>query len=231
VPEFIAASSARGDADTHYLLYRYVHGQTFRDIRARCSRGDLADAAFAIGQGLSQLKAVDSSSLVAYGLEPRFSFAELSSDSPLLLERLAREDVPLLQAFRSEWSPRLRRFATETFLVHGDFNHRNIVLDRKNGSWHVSALLDWELAATGSYLWDAARFTCYDKPDSHYWEDSFVEGLRAGGIELSTDWRTLLGALNILSAIQGLGSPSLREQFIPELRALVHNGLRGKRIR
>ena len=66
--------------------------------------------------------------------------------------------------------PVLQDLGNDGSLTHGDFNHRNIVLRNPEGIWEIAAILDWELAGTGSFLWDAARFMCYEKPDSEWWE-------------------------------------------------------------
>ena len=53
VPELINADISGDENGTTYLLYRYVHGPTFREIRQRGSSRDMADAARAIGRSMS----------------------------------------------------------------------------------------------------------------------------------------------------------------------------------
>jgi Ser/Thr protein kinase RdoA (MazF antagonist) len=63
----------------------------------------------------------------------------------------------LLEELHAEWSPVLQNLPNDGALIHGDFNHRNIVLKNLKGTWEVACILDWELASAGSFLWDAAR--------------------------------------------------------------------------
>ena len=94
----------------------------------------------------------------------------------------------------------------------------------------VSGILDWELATTGCSLLDPARFLCYERPDSKWWETAFLEGLRAFSTMLPDNCADLFRTLNTLSAAGSLAKHSTEERFIPELTELVHAGLRGKRI-
>jgi aminoglycoside phosphotransferase (APT) family kinase protein len=64
-----------------------------------------------------------------------------------------------------------------TSLVHGDFGARNIVVNRSRGHWVVSGVLDWELAFSGSPLWDAARFICFERRTRPLREPHFFEGV------------------------------------------------------
>ena len=230
VPELINADISGDENGTTYLLYRYVHGQTFREIRQRGSSRDMADAARAIGRSMSVLESIQASSLGHSGLLKRFGIHKDDFDSPLLRKRLGVNDWLLLDNLRAQWSPVLQDLGNDGSLTHGDFNHRNIVLRNPEGIWEIAAILDWELAGTGSFLWDAARFMCYEKPDSKWWEHDFVEGLRTKGARIPDNWSEFSVILNTLSAARSLADPSTRKQFIPELTVLVRSGLRGKRI-
>jgi aminoglycoside phosphotransferase (APT) family kinase protein len=230
VAEVIDFGTMKDQSHNTYLLYAYVPGQHFRKIRASGSSRDMAEAAFSIGRCLSVLGKVDASSLVDEGLLQRFGFSTDVLESPVLRERVGMEDCDLLQRLHSEWLPVLQNFASEGRIVHGDFNHRNIVLKNLKGTWEVACILDWELASAGSFLWDAARFMCYEKPDSKWWEDAFVAGLRTNSASIPDNWIDLCCTLNTLSAAMSLANRPIPEQFIQELKALVRSGLRGKRV-
>jgi aminoglycoside phosphotransferase (APT) family kinase protein len=230
VPELINADITGDKSGTTYLLYRYVRGQTFREIRDGGSSRDMADAACAIGRSMSVLENFQASSLGHSGLLQRFEIHKGDFDSPVLRERLGVDDWLLLHRLHAEWSPVLQNLSNDGSLIHGDFNHRNIVLRNPRGTWEVAGVLDWELASTGSFLWDAARFMCYERPDSKWWEHDFVEGLRANSASIPDNWSDLSLTLNTLSAARSLANRSIPKQFIQELTMLVRSGLRGKRI-
>jgi aminoglycoside phosphotransferase (APT) family kinase protein len=230
VPELIAADVTGDKSGTTYLVYRYVPGHTFREIRDRGSARDMADAAGAIGRSLSVLGNFKASSLRDIGLLQRFGICKDDFHSPLLREHLGVNDWLLLEELHAEWSSVLQNLPNDGALIHGDFNHRNIVLKNPTGTWEVACVLDWELASSGSFLWDAARFICYERPDSEWWEDAFVDGLRTNSASIPDNWIDLCRTLNTLSAARSLANRSLQEQFIQELKVLVRSGLRGKRV-
>jgi aminoglycoside phosphotransferase (APT) family kinase protein len=230
VPELIDADITGDKTGTMYLLYRYVPGQTFREIRNSGSSRDMAEAASAVGRALSVLEDFKASSLGDSGLLQRFGIYKDDFDSPVLRERLGADDWLLLQELHAKWLPVLRNLSNDGSLIHGDFNHRNILLKNPKGSWEVAGVLDWELACTGSSLWDAARFMCYERPDSKWWEQAFVEGLGANSVSFPNNWSELSLTLNTLGAARSLANPLIQNRFIQELKMLVRGGLRGKRI-
>ena len=230
VPELIDANSSEDEPGAPYLVYRYVPGRTFREIRDAGSPQDMADAASAIGHCLSMLDNFEASLFSDSGVLQRSSFGYSDLDSPILRQRLQKSDWPLLEALHTEYSAALRELAIHDGLCHGDFNHRNIVLKNTTGTWEVAAILDWELAYMGSSLWDAARLMCYEKPDSKLWEDAFVAGLQASHPHVPIHWYDFSIALSTFSAARSLAKSSVQQSFVPELQMLIHAGLRGKRI-
>jgi aminoglycoside phosphotransferase (APT) family kinase protein len=230
VPELIDADITGDKSGTMYLLYRYVPGRTFREIRKSGSFRDMSEAASAVGRALSVFEDFKASWLGDSSLLQRFWICKDDFDSPALRERLDVDDWLLLQELHAKWLPVLQKLSNDGSLIHGDFNHRNILLKNPRGSWEVAGVLDWELACTGSFLWDAARFMCYERPDSKWWERAFVEGLRTNSRSIPNNWSELSLTLNTLSAARSLANPFIQKRFIQALKMLVRGGLRGKRI-
>lgn len=231
VPEVVKSDETGNEVGTPYLIYRYVPGLTFRQIRANGTPRDMADAAHAIGRTLATLRNCDISLPSTCPLVGRLQLTEHQLAHPLLEKRVGATDVVLLKKLFAKWSQVSNGFANERSLVHGDFNHRNILLTHQRDQWEVAAILDWELAGVGSSLWDAARFTCYEKPDSVHWEPYFVDGFRSQSVLFfPDDWGALSRVMNTLSAAESLAGTSVQERFVPELTRLVHAGLRGERI-
>jgi aminoglycoside phosphotransferase (APT) family kinase protein len=50
---------------------------------------------------------------------------------------------------------------TETHLVHGDYGPENILVDKVESQWKITAILDWEFAYSGSTLCDVANMLRY----------------------------------------------------------------------
>jgi aminoglycoside phosphotransferase (APT) family kinase protein len=231
VPRLVKSDVTANEVGVPYLIYRFLPGLTFRQIRAKGSPRDMANAAHAIGRCLAVLQSRDISLLGAGWLDRRFQFTEHLLAAPVLREHIGAADLLLLQRFFATWTHVLQILAGEQSLIHGDFNHRNILLNHDGERWEVAGILDWELAGIGSSLWDAARFMCYEKPDSVYWESHFIDGFRAqGGGFFPDDWKAFSCVMNTFSAAASLTSGSVQKRFVPDLKRLIHAGLRGERI-
>jgi aminoglycoside phosphotransferase (APT) family kinase protein len=208
-----------------FLLYRFVEGVTFRELRDAASAADVARAAAAIGAALVRVGRDGASA--ACDLAPRPAFGVRDCADPLLVQRLPARDRTLLASLVEDWGERLTAVFAERALVHGDLNHRNVVVRRdETGTWEVAAILDWELASSGSPLWDAARFICYEKPHAPVCEPHFSAGFAAGGGALPPDWPPFSLVLNTVAAASALRDAQLRAEFVPELIELVAANLR-----
>jgi len=223
VPELIYADPKGEDDVGPYVLYRYAEGITFQELKSRGDLQDMADAAYAIGAALARLSWATSARLAS-----RQEINGACLDSPILEQRLGGFDRDRLGIFFSNWLPRIRNLYQQTALVHGDFNNRNTIVNRKGSGWVVTCILDWEYAFIGSPLWDASRFICFERQARPCREPHFSRGFRENGGSLPKDWSEFSRALNALSAAESLSRPNLREQYIPDLRDLIVATLDGR---
>ncbi len=92
----------------------------------------------------------------------------------------------------------------ERCLVHGDFDPANILVDKINGSWAVTGVLDWEFAFLGSYLWDVANMLRYAHKMPSEFQNAFIGGLKRSGIHLPSTWPTTIHLLNLCSLLDCL---------------------------
>ena len=100
----------------------------------------------------------------------------------------------------------------EKSLVHGDFDPSNILVNKSNGIWKVSGILDWEFAFSGSLLWDVATMLRYAHKMPPVFQESFLKGLQKGGIVLPQGWKLSVTLLTILSLIDCLERSDLHLQ-------------------
>jgi len=224
VPELIYADPKGEDDVGPYVLYRYAEGITFQELKSRGDLQDMADAAYAIGAALARLQTVSLSEPVS----ARQEITDECLNSPILEQRLGGFDRDRLGIFFSNWLPRIRNLYQQTALVHGDFNNRNTIVNRKGSGWVVTGILDWEYAFIGSPLWDATRFICFERQARPCREPHFSRGFRESGGSLPKDWSEFSRALNALSAAESLSRPDLRAQYIPELHDLIVATLDGR---
>ncbi|HMD50558.1 MAG TPA: phosphotransferase, partial [Bryobacteraceae bacterium] len=192
---------------------------TFQEIKKTGNSADMAGAAFAIGAALARVHGIDSSRTTVAsrrGLEESF---ELSLASPILEQRIGRTER--LHDLLSRWRPRLRGLDASRTLVHGDFNNRNTIVRQVGDAWVVAAILDWELAFTGTPWWDAARFVCYEHADRPCREPFFSNGYRENGGKLPEDWPRTARVINAVSAVRSLADAGTPDEFVEDLRELV----------
>lgn len=94
--------------------------------------------------------------------------------------------------------------AIEKHLVHADFDPANILVNKVDGIWIVSGVLDWEFAFSGSVLCDVANMLRYAHKMPFEFQDTFLKGLELGGITLPKNWRITIQLLNLLSLLDCL---------------------------
>lgn len=232
VPSLVASDCTGSETGGRYLIYRFLDGPTFRQVRANGSPQDMANAAHAIGHCLGVLRNCGISLVGACPLDRRFQLLEQQLAHPSMKECVGAADQVLLVQLFAKWSNVLHDLVNEESLLHGDFNHGNVLLHcEEDDRWQVAGILDWELAGIGSSLWDAARFTCYEKPDFVNWESHFISALHAErGGAFPDNWKMQSRMMNTLSAALSLTSGSVQERFVPELKSLIRSGLRGEKI-
>jgi aminoglycoside phosphotransferase (APT) family kinase protein len=220
VPEILFADANGHEDIGPHILYRFAEGITFHELKSRGNPQDVADAAYAIGQSLAQVGTVAYSPATLCPAYRRYASTECL-DPALLEERLGGWMRDRLFAVASDNAGRLAGLNEENALVHGDFNNRNAIVKFERGRWAVSGILNWEMAFSGSPLWDAARFTCYERPGRPRREPHFSRGFTDGGGSLPADWSHFARVVSVISAAESLSRVDLRPHFVPELCELV----------
>jgi hypothetical protein len=113
----------------------------------------------------------------------------------------------------------------EKHLVHADFDPSNILVDNRDGTWKVSAILDWEFAFSGSVLCDVANMLRYKHLMSSEFQNSFLKGLMEGGVSLPSNWQSTVLLLNLISLLDCLkrSDPMSSPIRCEDIRQLVHH--------
>ena len=124
-----------------------------------------------------------------------------------------REDVPdevrkQVVSFFDDQLEKLRPFATQPVLVHGDFKASNLGWTRDE----LPLVLDWEFAYAGPALADIGQLFRWEPPEP--FGHGFVEGYQRGDGELPGDWRRWAAGFDLVNLV-GLidGSPPDSTRF------------------
>jgi aminoglycoside phosphotransferase (APT) family kinase protein len=216
-----------------FIILRYAEGISFRRLKKTRDPEAIAQAAYSIGETLASLGHYKFTRRGMLGAGPEVvhhdpngpkaipEFIDSCLASRTLQGRLderVRERVHELAWSRAR---ALARLQDETSLVHGDFNNRNVLVRCEHGRWCVAALLDWELAASGSQMLDISSFLQYERKLSPQREPHFSLGYKHGGGTLPEEWWQLARIIGLKGQCESLSLTDLPEEIVAEIAELV----------
>lgn len=147
-------------------------------------------------------------------------FAKETLENQIVLEQLGSDTIAKINFY-------LKRYEfpseNEKDLVHADFDPANILVNKIDNNWKISAVLDWEFSFSGSILCDVANMLRYKHKMPAEFEDSFLKGLKAGGIILPNNWPITVHMLNLLSLLDCLArsDPKNRPNQLADIKELI----------
>jgi fructokinase len=104
-----------------------------------------------------------------------------------------------------EAAPSLEPVADDAFLVHSDFNGKNLVVGRASDGDHtVEAVLDWEFAFSGPPLADVGNMLRRQGALPQAFVDGFVAGFDETGGVLPPGWRSIAATLDAFALLDFL---------------------------
>jgi aminoglycoside phosphotransferase (APT) family kinase protein len=195
-----------------------IDGISLDTLRSFGDDEALASAAFETGRTLAGLSRFPGPPMSSGPLPQAIDAACSTPTFERRVESTLRRE---LRAFAERWAPRVEEAAHDRCLVHGDFTSCNVFVTRGEDGWRVSALLDWELAASGSPYRDIGRLLRFHRADRPRYEPAFSEGLRAGGMQLPDDWLTIARVSDLPHLCEVLGRPTTPDAAVDELLALL----------
>jgi GrpB-like predicted nucleotidyltransferase (UPF0157 family) len=93
--------------------------------------------------------------------------------------------------------------AAEDRLVHGDFDPSNILVQKVEGRWQVSGVLDWEFAHAGSPMQDMANMLRYRDEVSDGFCQGFLKGV-SQYLVLPSTWEITVDLCNVTALLDCL---------------------------
>lgn len=132
------------------------------------------------------------------------NYAKSCLQNSVVVSQLNAQVVERIDSLFDSYGYLFADIETQHNLVHGDFDPANIFVRNNNGIWQVSAVLDWEFAFSGSFLWDIANMLRYAHKMPAEFQDAFIKGCVGSGIVLPKNWQILVCLLNIISLLDCL---------------------------
>ena len=233
VPEIILAMTNGFENFPPFTLSCFIEGISFRELRRGGDFDSIAQAAFSAGATLASIgrftfekpgwlaPGPTVARPLMEGRDPFPRFVDWCLASANLQQRLPPDLRD--RTHRLVWScaPQFASLENESYLVHGDFNKRNVLVHQIAGRWSVAAVLDWEFAVSGSPLADLGNFLRYEMSGRPLAEPHFSAGFVNAGGKLPDDWRRLVRLIDLIALCESLTRDELPGSIAAELVELV----------
>ncbi len=153
-----------GEYDEYrFAIIEYIPGMTLRDLLLGNELHDIGIIMHDVGILLSKIQAhfFPSAGFFDKNLNIRpfqsgyMTFASTCLEHPIIIEQLGKEKISKINFYLEKYKIFFPD-ESENHLVHADFDPANILIDRINGDWKITGVLDWEFSFAGSILWDIA---------------------------------------------------------------------------
>lgn len=215
----------------HFAITEFMPRLSLRDLLLGDAPHDLSALMNEVGTILSKITAYEFSK--AGFLNKDLEVVECESSDVIKFAQGCLNDKTVLSALDpsviAEIKKAIEQHASsvstsdEKHLVHGDFDPANILVDKINGSWVVTGILDWEFAFSGSYLWDVANMFRYAHKMPPEFQNSFIDALQKNGIKLPSHWRRTAHLLNLSSLLDLLkrSDPQFHPNRCADIRELI----------
>ena len=235
VPRLLGkAPAGAGGSPAPALWQELLPGRTLEEALPALDPRGSAELGRALGAALARVHArqfSEAGDLVARGgelLVSPWTFPGEDPDAPgSLLQRYVRYCLegtpagarlgPLGEEVRGFVAEADRRWPSPApCLVHADFKPCNLFVEEGPQGWVLRGILDWEFAHAGSPYSDYGNLFRARSPTLPAgFEEAFVAGLRAEGVELPQDWALRRACLDLTSALDFLSS----ERDLPQRHA------------
>jgi Ser/Thr protein kinase RdoA (MazF antagonist) len=199
--------------DYRFAIIEFMPGITLRDLLLSGVSHDLSEVMCEVGTILSKITAHEFSGAGCFDKELNV-IPHFVSDDCLIFAKDYLKHETVLSVLSSDVvfkiSQALDQYGhlflegIEKHLVHGDFDPANILVNKVDGGFKVSAVLDFEFSFSGSVLCDVANMLRYAHKMPHEFQDAFIKGLKSGGDTLPENWSTKVNLLNLLALLDCL---------------------------
>lgn len=229
VARLLAADPEGAGTGGPVLLYEYVEGEPLSEVLAPgrlLAAEEVVSLGRAVGAALAALASVrfpaagyfTDDALLPVGPGPETGPAlpahvERCLDARSPHSPLTADDLVILRELTAKAAELTEKADGAGFLVHNDFNPKNLLVRRDAGQWAVAAVLDWEQAYSGSPLVDLGNMLRFEHLYPAAFGGAVVEGFREAGGELPAAWRVLSRALDLVTLADILTSPPDEELF------------------
>lgn len=220
--------------DYHFAITEFIYGITLRSLLLGEESYDINSIMSKVGEVLSKISKHEfsysgffdknlniipsqfSENYLAYAKECLKDEAVIATLKPSLISEISKIIYKYGHLFPDK---------DKKHLVHGDFDPANILVNKVNGEWKVSGVLDWEFAFSGSIMYDIANMLRYAHEMPPVFQEAFISGVASGGITLPQNWRITAHLLNLVALLDCLkrSDPIRHINKCADIRRLINH--------
>lgn len=211
-----------GDVDVYrYAITEYMDGITLRDfLLEHPDHQDMSAIMYECGKMLTSIAryTFDKPGFFDNNLHVKSSapdnpiaFIEECLQHQIVIEQLGQKTIDDIHKLVKKYAANFPD-AQEAHLVHNDYDPANILMHQQNGQWKISAVLDFEFAFSGSWLWDVSNMLRYAHKMPVEFKSSFLKGITDSGFIMPYQWNTTINLLNLTSLLDCLSRCSVEEK-------------------
>lgn len=193
-----------------YAIMEFVNGELMRNVMLSGNEQAIAECAFSAGRYLNQLRMIRFSqggffnsdlSIKPFAPDEEYqAYTAACLEKTTVQESLGLDLVKKLSQLIAA-NENLLPNKDDANLTHADFDPANMLVQKTNGTYRVSGILDWEFAFAGWYLLDIGLFLRYSHKLPTIYEKKFIAGVLAEGTALPCYWKKSAKLMDILSLL------------------------------
>ncbi len=199
--------------DYQFAITEFMPGISVRELLLSDLPHDISTIMFEVGTVLSNITKhefvksgfFEKNLTIINELTDNFAltYAKECLQNPNVISTLDSDTISKITEYFEKYN-HLFPNSHEKHLVHADFDPANILVDKINGVWKVTGILDWEFAFSNSVLHDMANMLRYAHKMPSEFQNAFLNGLTSSGIVLPKNWQVTVHLLNLLSLLDCL---------------------------
>jgi aminoglycoside phosphotransferase (APT) family kinase protein len=197
--------------DTSYTLMKFVPGKLMRDVLLEGNHKAISQCAYSAGIYLDRLRKItfdiggffeESMIVTPFDETEQFDrYLHYLLGQENVIRSLSPDIITKLHHIIEQYKVLIPN-ANVANLTHGDFDPSNILVNKRNGKWTISAILDWEFAFSGCYLLDMGLFLRYAHMLPNVYTDAFIKGVTQSGYNLPKHWEYSTKLMDLICLLQ-----------------------------
>lgn len=201
------------DEDYHFAITEYMPGITLRDLLLNHPNESIQGIMNQAGHILANIQQVQFPMVGFFDADLKvrqpitkqdyLTFVQTCLAHPTVVEQIGPNNIDKIKEYHEKYSALLLH-EPQSHLIHGDYDPANILVNKIEGQWKITAILDWEFAHSGPTLLDVANMLRYAHHLPPIFEKAFLQGLNQGGVTLPANWRISIHLFNVSALLDCL---------------------------